>query len=808
MSTASDSFCSRHCKRTHRVAVLSLGAGLLSVCLVAPTADGAGIPDMDEASHFGNVFDMQGRVVDGPDTGRVLFPPAPVPLPRVQRPKRTEATATWPPGSVAGAPPVTLEWQLAAYGIGIGESGMVIGDIDADGAVEMVVSSYPSSYGGFSYWYVFAYDGTDYAIRWASLPSDAVFYRLTAEQLDGDPALEIVITVDGHLLVYDGATFEQQTDMPIASSTPIGLDVANVDGDAALEAVICDESDTWVYDLDSGVEQLHLAGLGGYDVVVGETDGTPGLEIVIADGSDPGRVVDAVTGAVEWSHPLGFGDILAIGDIDGDSMDEILAGFSWSGLQVWNGDTHGYAWGVPIFNLAAVMTGDVEGDGPIDVVYGDAQWGDVHVLDGSNGIEKWSVPNPEHGVTRITIGDLDASGTNEIFFGAGYTSTGPDHLYVVDTSSHALVWESLDFSGPFYGLAAGDVDADGDNELVSTCFSTNSGYDDGIYFVHDALTKTLEYASGPPTGIDWSGIWDLELADIDADPELEIFLPTSTTYDGILQCRDGGTHAVQWEAHLSPGLTFASLEIADPDGDGSLEAVSGVEVQHTGAPGVYAYLHNAETGALEWESFDLQSFFGFFANLTLLRVSDIDEDPAEEVLVAERGSDILAIDPVAYTIDMSTAGLLVTALEIADVDVDGSDDIVIGTETGLIQTVNPASGLPTTLAGPFAGAIDGLAVAELTGDSAPDFVFACNDQVYLVDGATMAPVWVSDDLGTEVGRNDSLVVGDLDEDGNVEIWVNAGPVCHFMFEVGPTTDIIFIDGFESGDTSAWSSTSP
>jgi hypothetical protein len=791
------------CATVVPVLLASVAVSLVGITVLA--AEAAGFQDLEKAIRSGVVYDEHGRVVKGPEIGRVVHPSAPaVPTPTQHPGGGQQAPLKSTLADDPDAPPVALEWYSAAYGTGIGYAGMVVGDVDGDGDLEMVASASPGGFSSNTYWYLFGPDGSDYSMIWANPPYDETLYRLTAAQLDGDAALEILIALAGRLLIYDGQTLEQQAEIPISPSSVYGLDVANVDGDAALEAAICDPSGTWVYDLDSGAEQLDLSGTACRDLAIGETDGTLGLEIVIADGSNPGLVIDAVSGAVEWSHQLGFGDLLALGDLDGDTMDEIVAGFSWSGLQVWNGDTHGYAWGASIFNLATVLTGDVEDDGPIEVVYGDAQWGDVHVLDGTNGVEKWSVSNPEHGVTRIAIGDLDDSGVNEIFFGAGFTSTGEDHLYVVDTVAHSLVWQTLDFGGPFLGLAAGDVDADGVNELVSTCFDSNSGYDDGLYFVHDAVTKALEYASGPPTGLNWNGLWDVELADIDADPELEIFLPTSYIYDGVLQCRDGGSHAVQWEATLPSDLSFASLEIADADADGTLEVVSGV----IGGPGMYVYLHNAETGGLDWESFDLQSFFAYLDRLTLLRVVNIDGDPAEEVLVAERGSDILALDPVAFTIDMATTGLVVTAFEVADVDGGGSDDIVIGTEGGLLQIVDPVTGAPTTLGGPFAGAIDGLAVAELTGDTMPDFVFASNDQVFLVDGATMAPVWVSDDLGTEVGRYDSLVVDDLDLDGRQEIWVNAGPIGHFIFEVGPPAGLIFRDGFESGETSAWHSTVP
>jgi hypothetical protein len=228
-------------------------------------------------------------------------------------------------------------------------------------------------------------------------------------------------------------------------------------------------------------------------------------------------------------------------------------------------------------------------------------------------------------------------------------------------------------------------------------------------------------------------------------------------------------------------------------------------VQHTGAPGVYAYLYDAATGAPEWQSPNLQSFFGFFSRLDLLRTADVDDDGVRELLVAARGQGLMVLDPVAGTIDLAVAGLGVTALDTPDLDGDGVEEIVVGTSSGLIEAIHPTTGDPTLLAGPFAGAIDGLALLDLTGDGTEDLVFAAADRLHLIDGATLQPEWVSDDLGTGVGRSDSLLVADLDGDESVEIWVNAGAIGHFVFEV---SNVVFADGFEIGDTTSWSATVP
>jgi len=681
---------------------------------------------------------------------------------------------------------VSLEWHRAVFGTGVGDAGMAVADIDADGDLELVASAGEGGLRPNTFWYVLEWDGQDYVHRWTSLPFEGRIDRLLVAQLDRDSALEVVLLYLDSILVYDGMTFALEMVRPVLPymSGVADMALANVDDDPAVEAIVCNRDGTWVYELESGCEQFFRDEYPCSGLAVGEIDGTPGTEIVLANGRDPGFVLDGPTGDMEWTNIVGFGESVEVGDVDADSLGEIVAGHSWSGISVWNGDTQEIGWEASFGSVAAVTVADVEGDGPLEVIFAEPDEEAVRVLDGQSGAEKFSIDYFDYrSPTGLVVADADWDGVAEIVIGTGRGSLPGPTLVVADTADRALEWESINTSGPFYGLAHGDVDDDGDPELVYTTFESDNGWGDGLYFVHDAATKQLEFQRPKPTGSNSTGLWSVQVADVQGDGALEIFLPASVSYNGLLQCIDGATHELWWQTEFDGGTTFPSLQLADLEGDGSIEVVSGSEMHFTVGRDTFIFAFDAVSGEQKWKSPNLDGFFGNGASLTLLRVADIDGDGTGEILVAEPGQGLLALDPVDGTIDLSVSGVGVTALEVGDLDSDGVPDIIIGTDSGFLRRVSADSGDTIALAGPYAAPVDAVAVAEITDDEVADYVICTADRIHLIDGATGNSLWVSVDLGSGVGHHDSLVVGDLDLDGRVEIWVNAGWIGHMIFEV-------------------------
>lgn len=144
--------------------------------------------------------------------------------------------------------------------------------------------------------------------------------------------------------------------------------------------------------------------------------------------SKPVAVYPKVEGEILPSGTYRGGGSVAMGDVDGDSVDEIVLGPGPDGayIKVFEQD------GTPVARFAPngesfkggadVAVGDVDGDHIDDIITGAGAGGSYVKVFAVNGTEKGRfAPNGESfkGGANVAAGDIDGNGTDEIITGAG-----------------------------------------------------------------------------------------------------------------------------------------------------------------------------------------------------------------------------------------------------------------------------------------------------------------------------------------------------------------------------------------------------
>jgi outer membrane protein assembly factor BamB len=666
--------------------------------------------------------------------------------------------AAWPQDRLHAARaggPLQFEtvWQMHIWGRNIGRTGLIPADLEGDGVIELVVGTATSSTN--DRWMVVRADGNgEYDIVWSSPVLTPPISRIAVHRI-GNAWKVFVGRTNGRMLVYDGATRALEREIQVASTAITAILFADADNDGTAELVATTTSGTFLLEPETYSIEAFVA-YGGASVAIGNVDADSRNEIVLSSGFVV--EVEAGTATVEWNwgHPYGTGWIVELDDLDGDGMDEIVSARGWDYIDVFDADLRTRKLLIlTSHNVDALLLADVTGDGRSEVVYGDAQGGEVHAIDAATGTELWQLRNPQHGISRIAIADVDADGALELVWGVGGSSSGEDYFLVHDVATLAPEFRSLDLLGPFAAVTLGDVDNDGSDELVTFSWESESGFGDGVLHVFDATTFALERRSETELfeGYAWTGIHDVAIDDVDGDHENEILVATDRLYDGALYVLDGKTGTVEERYFYHDGSPLYALHLADLDGDGRREVIAGGGREHTGSPGIFVYVIDGATGAVVWQ--ELVSAQGL--DVHTLETADLTGDGRPEV-VASLG-DVFVIDGAtrALTRSLQTG---YRGLALGDTNGDGGVEIWAGTTAGQIVRMDP-----TTLARlgnawtVCTTAVNALALRNVPGLTGT-MQFACDDAVGILDIATGTVLWRSDPLARPAAFGANLVVAE------------------------------------------------
>lgn len=438
--------------------------------------------------------------------------------------------------------------------------------------------------------------------------------------VDADGAVELVVASTDDIRYYDPETGLFEVVSPYGGEDVIA---AQFDSDAALEIVLASmpgrviDGATWATEWTYGDGFGSYLGAGRFGV-----DGS--LQIVAArDWS-----IMTIFGAQPWSPLWDLKrfdiDAIAVADFDGDGRDEIVqADGQWGSVNIIDTATRQVQLEVQHdgHGMAAVVAADFTGDGTMQVAYAPrSTYGETSVgVFQPPGVELEYTLSGHAGATgAVAIADVDGDGRREL---VTTLNQSPGRVRVIDHATGALenefTGQSWSSNDPFYAanrfVRVAQLDADPALELV---LAGNSF--DGRIAVVDGVSGMVQLQVGDYTSSEFSSrtITGAELVDFDRDGILDIVVSTqanSTGTSGVrLQVHSLLTGQRLWES-VAMGTGFAPSHgvVVVPGANGGSDTLvaglsSGLRAydsmsrllvwEYAGDVDTFAYLPDAEGG--------------------------------------------------------------------------------------------------------------------------------------------------------------------------------------------------------------------
>jgi polysaccharide export outer membrane protein len=337
---------------------------------------------------------------------------------------------------------------------------------------------------------------------------------------------------------------------------------------------------------------------GNFQAVVAQDMDNDGHLDIVGGASNPGMVTinygDGKGGISETQFLPVKGDVssVAVGDFNEDGLNDIVFPVQKSsfGIRIWMNQSK-RKWAdakgpVEINKYQSVRTGDVNGDGHIDIIAANATSearGGIQVWFG-DGKGNWS---NEYGPTvhgrymDVAVADFNGDQALDLV-GAGWGTHGALRLWLGDGAGN---WSAASIISPghFYGISIGDVDGDGIADLLAGSYrlgpqifrGDGSGGFTQIIGPAEYVKREVKahpnqnrYSEEKIIELAEESFWTALPVDLDGDGRIDI-LASSINQHGILAWRNIGKG--QWEVfkgQFPSSGTYYEMVLADLNNDG------------------------------------------------------------------------------------------------------------------------------------------------------------------------------------------------------------------------------------------------
>ncbi|HEX6810299.1 MAG TPA: VCBS repeat-containing protein, partial [Planctomycetota bacterium] len=540
--------------------------------------------------------------------------------------------------------------------------------------------------------------------------------------VDGDGDLDLVFGIYGQDRLYlnDGAgTFTDATTarMPVDNDFTMAVALGDVDGDGDLDLVLGNGS------YFSSGEQNRLC---------------------LNNGS--GTFTDATATRMPVDNDRTA--CVALGDVDGDGDLDIVFGNPWTPsaseqnrLYLNNGTgtfSDVTTTSMPVNNdsTLAVALGDVDGDGDLDLVFGNSFQQNRLYLNNGTGtftdVTTARMPVDGDNSRAAVIGDVDGDSDLDLVFG----NDGQQSRLYLNNGAGAFT-DATAARMPVGNFAAtcsalGDVDSDGDLDLVFGVWGQNRLYaNNGTGTFTDATTARMP--------ADNDNTRAMVIGDVDGDSDLDLVFGNWLSQNRLYLNNGSGSFDATAPTMAVNSDDTRALAMGDVDGDGDLDLVFG----------------NTPNGIAGQNCLYLNNGLGTFTDVTATRMP-IDNDPT-------------------------------TSVALGDVDGDGDLDLVFGTAPNPFSSVGQNRLYLNNGAGTFGDVTATLmpadndlttcvAIGDVDGDGDRDLVFGNSgypagqqNRLYLNDGTGSFTDATAARMPLDNDPTSCVALGDVDADGDLDL---------------------------------------
>ena len=427
-----------------------------------------------------------------------------------------------------------------------------------------------------------------------------------------------------------------------------------------------------------------------------------------------------------------------------------------------------------------LVAGDFNSDGNLDLIMCSEDSGQLWIVwaYAGGGTSGMTVATGLDSPRSADVGDIDQDGDLDIIIGQ-YNVTYPGEATVMWFENPWVgantTWTQHDISIYTYvgirSIKLADLDGDGDLDYVAV--------GEGTYPIVDwkendlADSGTMGWGDGHTMSSGVDKPWDVEIADLDLDGDLDVVVP-DVDLDTIFYFESDGTPANGgWTDHtLTTSLNGAnSVSIGDVDNDGMPDVVASGSIEDQ----VVWY----ENGS--WTEHNVVVGINGPASV---EVADMDVDGDLDIVTSREGDgEVLWIENtdgagtiwLRHSIDATFAG----AVDVLPVDIDGDGDLDVaavgfsGDRLSWWENENThrrfAEADPVTIRDSLANP-RGIATADVNQDGIMDVVVGGWDNAWVklylgVDGS----LWWENVVDTGTNGFRDVAVADINRDGRPDI---------------------------------------